>query len=121
MVLGAGYADLRKGFDLFLQIWRLARQQNPRVHFCWAGDFDPTLREWLSAEDRSAPRRPVTFHVAGFRSDMEAFYSAANVYALTSREDPFPTVALEAMGVGVPVVAFKGSGGIPEFYRQSSS
>jgi hypothetical protein len=33
------------------------------------------------------------------------------VYALTSREDPFPSVVLEALDAGVPVVGFEGAGG----------
>lgn len=114
MVLGVGYADLRKGFDLFLQVWNLVRQQHPNVHFCWAGGIDPGLQEWLGPEIRRAEATG-RFHLAGFRSDMQALYSASDIYALTSREDPFPTVALEALSVGVPVVAFQDSGGIPGF------
>ncbi|WP_456632982.1 glycoside hydrolase family 99-like domain-containing protein [Bradyrhizobium sp. USDA 10063] len=114
MVLGVGYADLRKGFDLFLQVWNLVRRQNPNVHFCWAGGIDPGLQEWLGPEISRAEATG-RFHLAGFRSDMQALYSASDVYALTSREDPFPTVALEALSVGVPVVAFQDSGGIPGF------
>lgn len=114
MVLAVGYADLRKGFDLFLQIWNLVRQSDPSVHFCWAGGIDPTLQEWLGPEIKMAEATG-HFHLVGFRSDMQALYSASNVYALTSREDPFPTVALEALSVGVPVVAFADSGGIPGF------
>jgi hypothetical protein len=43
LVMGAGYADLRKGFDLFLQHWSIVRQADPDVHFCWAGGMDPSL------------------------------------------------------------------------------
>lgn len=114
MVLGVGYADLRKGFDLFLQVWNLVRRRNANVHFCWAGGVDPSLLEWLGPEIKRAEATG-HFHLAGYRSDMQALYSASDVYALTSREDPFPTVALEALSVGVPVVAFQGSGGIPGF------
>jgi glycosyltransferase involved in cell wall biosynthesis len=45
---------------------------------------------------------------------MPAWYSAADVFALTSREDPFPTVVLEAISAGLAVVAFAGSGGAAE-------
>ncbi|BAR63491.1 lipopolysaccharide biosynthesis protein (plasmid) [Bradyrhizobium diazoefficiens] len=112
MVLGVGYADLRKGFDLFLQVCNLVRRRNANVHFCWAGGIDPSLQEWLGPEIKRAEATG-HFHLAGYRSDMQALYSASDVYALTSREDPFPTVTLEALSVGVPVVAFQDSGGIP--------
>jgi glycosyltransferase involved in cell wall biosynthesis len=40
---------------------------------------------------------------------------AMDVFALTSREDPFPLVMLEAAAAGLPIVCFEGSGGAPEF------
>ena len=40
------------------------------------------------------------------------------LFLLTSREDPLPTVVLEALSVGTPVIAFEGSGGVPELLRR---
>ena len=91
LVLGVGYADLRKGFDLFLHAWSLVQQKCSNVHFCWAGGIDPGLLEWLGTEIKRAEATG-QFHLSGFRSDMQVLYSASSVYALTSREDPFPTV-----------------------------
>lgn len=118
VVLGVGYADLRKGFDIFLQTWRLLRTVRKPIHFIWLGGIDPGLREWLGAEIDEA-KATGTFHMAGFRRDVGAFYEIADVFALVSREDPFPTVAIEAMHVGVPVIAFDNSGGIPEFLKET--
>ena len=42
-------------------------------------------------------------------------YAAMDVFALTSREDPFPLVMLEAGGHGLPTVCFAGAGGAEEF------
>jgi glycosyltransferase involved in cell wall biosynthesis len=117
LVVGIGYADLRKGFDLFLQLWRAFRAQKKRVHVCWVGDMDPGLRDWLTNELSDA-RETGTFHLPGRRDDIDAFVSAANALALTSREDPFPTVALEALAAGIPVFAFDRTGGIPDMLRQ---
>jgi hypothetical protein len=119
MVLGIGYADLRKGFDTFLQLWRLLNQ-NEKVHFCWLGNMDPGLNRWLADEIRAA-RETGTFHMPGQVSDITPALSASNAFALTSREDPFPTVALEALAAGLPVVAFKGSGGIPELLEETEA
>ena len=113
LILGVGYADMRKGFDLFLQLWRLARLSRLRVQCAWVGGIDPGLAEWLVAEIDEA-KASGSFHMVGYRNDVNAFFSAADAFTLTSREDPFPTVALEALAAGVPVVAFDGSGGIPE-------
>jgi hypothetical protein len=92
--------------------------QNDRVHFCWLGNMDPGLNRWLADEIRAA-RETGTFHMPGQVSDIIPALSSSNAFALTSREDPFPTVALEALAAGLPVVAFKGSGGIPELLEET--
>jgi hypothetical protein len=50
---------------------------------------------------------------------MAGIYAAADVYALTSREDPFPSAVLEAMASGLPIVVFENSGGIVELVRNA--
>jgi len=117
LVIGMGYADLRKGFDLFLQLWRLVRNSSSLVtHFCWVGDIDPSLRDWMQHEIDDAERTG-TFHMPGYRKDVSSFLSAANAFVLTSREDPFPSVVLEALYAGLPSMAFDRSGGIPDLLR----
>jgi glycosyltransferase involved in cell wall biosynthesis len=120
LVIGIGYADLRKGFDLFLQLWRLTRgvEDAPITHFCWVGDIDPGLANLLRTEISDAEQTG-TFHMAGYRTDISAFLSAADAFVLTSREDPFPTVVLEALLAALPVLAFERSGGIPDLLRES--
>jgi glycosyltransferase involved in cell wall biosynthesis len=116
LILGAGFGDLRKGFDLFVQIARKLLAAREDVHVLWVGDIQPALKTYLGAaiEAASATGR---FHHVGFSPDIAPYFSAADVFALTSREDPYPTVALEALAAGAPVVAFDESGGIPELIR----
>jgi hypothetical protein len=45
---------------------------------------------------------------------MSPYFLGADLFALTSREDPCPFANLEAMESGLAVVAFQGSGGAPE-------
>ncbi|MBR0673269.1 glycosyltransferase [Roseomonas soli] len=121
LVLGIGYADMRKGFDLFLQLWRLLRWRGRRrVHLCWLGTMDPAMQGWL-AEEIAAAQATGTFHMPGHRSDVGAFLRAADAYALTSREDPFPSVALESLASGLPVVAFDRSGGMPGLLAETGA
>jgi hypothetical protein len=56
--------------------------------------------------------------MAGYRDDMAALFSAASAFALTSREDPLPTVVLESLGAGTPVVVFDQTGGTPGLLRE---
>ncbi len=113
LVLGAGYGDLRKGFDLFLQTARMARARQAHTHFCWIGKVEPDLADQLRPEI-DAGLATGLFHLPGQQDDVGAWMSAADAFALTSREDPFPSVALEAMACGLQIAAFAGSGGIAE-------
>ena len=54
------------------------------------------------------------FHFPGRESDTDPWYAAADVYALTSREDPFPSVVMEAFDARVPVIGFASAGGFEE-------
>lgn len=111
IVLGAGYGDHRKGMDLFCRtIADLVADEGPDpVYGVWIGvvaTSDPAVARAID----EAPQERLL--LPGFVADPEAFHAGADVLALTSREDPFPSVALEAMAAGVPVVAFRGATGL---------
>ena len=113
LVIGVGYADMRKGFDLFLQLWRTLQSSDPTMHLAWAGNMDREIASYMAPEIQAAEESG-SFHFLGFRRDLDALLSAADAFILTSREDPFPSSVLEAMSAGLPTVAFASSGGIPE-------
>jgi glycosyltransferase involved in cell wall biosynthesis len=122
LVLGVGYADLRKGIDLFLQLWRLlqAESHNGRVCLAWVGAIDPGLMAWLGDEIADAEATG-TLRMLGYRNDMTTVFSAADAFVLTSREDPFPTVVMEALSAGVPVYAFERAGGIADMLNETGA
>lgn len=118
VVGGCGTLGWRKGTDLFLQVAHAVSQTTgyENVRFLWVGGsaehdedslaFDHDLHALcLQARCR---RIPTTAEVSDF-------YCAMDAFTLTSREDPFPLVMLEAAANGLPVVCFAGSGGGPEF------
>lgn len=110
VVLCVGYADLRKGVDLFVEAGRAVMAANPRAHFVWVGHPDLSIEDDVRRAVQ-ATGHAERFHFVGRQSDTDAYYAGADVYALTSREDPYPSVVMEAFDAGVPVVAFRGSGG----------
>lgn len=116
LILAAGYADLRKGFDLFLQLWRALDRRGIGAMCCWIGDCDPTLRLYLADEIAQALGSG-RFLMPGHQSGVGDWLNAADVFALTSREDPLPSAALEALSCGLPVVAFDGTGGVADLLR----
>ncbi|MCI0354373.1 MAG: glycosyltransferase family 4 protein, partial [Acidobacteria bacterium] len=118
LVIGIGQADLRKGFDLFLQAWKLMNgKKTGCTHFCWIGGIHAHLNKKLGSA-MGAAAATKTFHQTGYRPDVDGFLAAADAYALTSREDPFPTVVHEALYAGLPIVLFDESGGMPDFLKR---
>jgi glycosyltransferase involved in cell wall biosynthesis/GT2 family glycosyltransferase len=113
IVLCVGYADHRKGVDLFVDLAGRLVGRDELIHFIWVGHFDirlePTIRDRLESEGLQT-----RVHFIGHTTDTDVFYAGADVYALTSREDPFPSVVMESLQVAVPVVGFAGAGGFTE-------
>jgi glycosyltransferase involved in cell wall biosynthesis len=52
--------------------------------------------------------------------EVAPYFLSAAVFCLTSREDPFPLVNMEAMSFGLPVVAFSDAGGAPELIEDDA-
>jgi glycosyltransferase involved in cell wall biosynthesis len=121
LVLGCGTIHHRKGTDLFVQVAReiAAMDGIERMFFLWIGpdQTGPQFRQWCE-HDIQAAGLSGRVRLAGGRVDTASYFGAADAFALTSREDPFPMVNLEAMARGVPVVAFADAGGAVEVLTQ---
>jgi glycosyltransferase involved in cell wall biosynthesis len=49
------------------------------------------------------------------------YYAAADIFFLPSREDPFPSVVLEAMAFGLPIVCFENATGAAELTEKEAA
>lgn len=117
IVICVGYADHRKGFDLFVEIGVRLMQQRPDVYFLWVGQREEGFVENnLAVADRAGLCSRFLF--TGLVEEPQPYYLAADIYALTSREDPFPSVVMEALDALTPAVAFQDSGGFEELLRR---
>lgn len=116
LVLGCGTTDWRKGPDLFVEIAATIQQDNlGPVHFMWVGGETERgeVQKLLKMAEASGVGDKVTFF--GGVSTPLPFMMAADVFLLSSREDPFPLVCLEAADCGVPILCFADAGGMPDF------
>jgi glycosyltransferase involved in cell wall biosynthesis len=117
VVLTVGYADHRKGVDLFVKSALEVLANRTDVDFVWVGHWELTAQSMIEAQLMNNPLRS-RLHFVGYDPDTALYHAASDVYALTSREDPFPNVVLESFDVAVPVVAFAETGGAAELVRQ---
>ncbi len=117
IVLSVGYADTRKGIDLLADAFISAFPRHPDVHVVWVGHREEGACEHAEQQLRRQGMLE-RFHFVGLDFDTDDYYAGADVYALASREDPFPSVVLEALSVALPVVAFAGTGGGADLVAQ---
>ena len=112
IVMGCGYGDTRKGIDLFVRVAGAVKQrcEPGRVAFVWVGALDEPIAPYVMADAKRLGADDA-FRVTGRTSDAARYFAASDVFALTSREDPFPSVVMEAFDARLPVVAFDGGGG----------
>lgn len=116
VVLGCGTVDYRKGVDLFLSVAQHVMQNTapgPDIRFVWIGTpTQPYMRFCLDDVEKLGLSSRVRLLEA--RPDLARFLPGADVFTLTSREDPFPLVTLSAMACAVPPIVFDRSGGAPD-------
>lgn len=117
LVGASGTLDWRKGPDLFLRVaWHLTRTPRAEpVTFVWVGGDEAGIARARQIAVDLGVDHVVRF--VGVQPDPVACFGLLDVFVLPSREDPFPLVCLEALSVGVPVVAFD-TGGMPELLTQ---
>jgi glycosyltransferase involved in cell wall biosynthesis len=117
IVGGCGTVDWRKGCDLFLQLALAIRARTPTfpVHLLWLGEKPPGEGFYALQHDLDHAGLTNFVHFIGSRANPLDYIAAFDVFALVSREDPFPLVIMEAAALGVPTVCFDGGGGGGEF------
>jgi glycosyltransferase involved in cell wall biosynthesis len=115
-VVGAsGQAGWRKGTDLFIRLAYLVNKKLPdnNIVFMWVGHQSHEAAAQAEYEiDKLNLKDKVLF--TGSKKNPQNYFQAFDMFALMSREDPFPLVCLEAAALKKPIFCFKGSGGIPE-------
>lgn len=103
LILGVAFDwGRRKGLDVFVD---LAQRLGEGYRILLVGTDDRL--------DRTLPDKIISVHRTADRQELAELYSAADVFLNPTREDTFPTVNMEALACGTPVVTFR-IGGSPE-------
>jgi len=103
VVVAAGGLTRRKGFDRLLQAWARLAPDHPdwRLRIFGDGPYRGELEQHI---DDLGIRRSA--RLCGHSQRLLDELAGASVFAMTSRKEGFPMVILEAMSVGLPVVAY---------------
>ncbi len=103
IVLGIAFGwGYKKGLDVFIE---LSKRLDENYQIVLVGTNDDT--------DRLLPDNIISIHRTQDQSELAEIYSAADVFVNPTRQDTFPTVNIEALACGTPIVTFN-TGGSPE-------
>jgi len=93
-----------KGIDLFMSVAKIVLQENPGL--IWKvigyGPQEEKVKEFIVNENLS--KQLFLQHAAAI--DITTEYQQASLFVMTSRNECFPLVLLEAMSNGLPCIAF---------------
>ncbi|MDP9392822.1 MAG: glycosyltransferase family 4 protein [Actinomycetota bacterium] len=105
IVVAAGRLTPQKGYDRLVKAWAIVSAEHPDWQLRIYGGGPPEHTEDLQQliEDLGVQH---TAHLMGATKQLWAEMSKASLYVMSSRYEGFPMVLLEAMAIGLPVVAF---------------
>lgn len=109
LVLGVAFGwDARKGIDVFIE---LSKRLPDDCRIVLVGTDDST--------DKLLPENIISIHRTQNQQELAEIYSAADVFVNPTREENYPTVNMEAIACGTPVVTFR-TGGSAEIVDNST-
>jgi glycosyltransferase involved in cell wall biosynthesis len=113
-VLFVGTLEPRKNLGALLDAWEHLIDEEPSLpRLCIAGGTRPGSEEWLARLSHPPLRERVDFVGYVNADSRRALYEGARLLVLPSHHEGFGLPVLEAMALGVPVVASR-AGALPE-------
>jgi glycosyltransferase involved in cell wall biosynthesis len=116
LVGGMGTVDLRKGVDVFLQVANLLKDKND-VYFLWVGGQDTEIEYKIFQIDKDRLALKNVIFQTSINNPLD-FMDAFDVFFVSSREDPYPLVVLEAAILSKPIICFDKAGGAKDFVEE---
>ena len=108
MILGVAFDwGRRKGLDVFIE---LSTRLDHRFQIVLVGTTD--------AIDKVLPENIISIHRTKNQRELAEVYSAADLFVNPTREENFPTVNMEALACGTPIITYR-TGGSPEIMDET--
>ena len=109
IILGVAFDwGKRKGLDVFVKLAKILDEKKYQIVLVGTDcNVDKILTENI-----------ISIHRTQNQQELAEIYSAADLFVNPSREDNFPTVNIESIACGTPVVTFR-TGGSPEIIDET--
>ena len=106
IILAVGRLDYIKGFDLLIKAWRLLFIRHPdwKIQIIGSGKEEGKLKKLILDNNIE------NIYLIPEQRKIKDFYNNASIYVMSSREEGFPMVLLEAMEFGLPIISFANEG-----------
>ena len=98
----------RKGLDVFIELSK--RLDEDKFQIVLVGTDDNA--------DKQLPKNIISIHRTQNQMQLAEIYTAADLFVNPTREDNYPTVNIESIACGTPIVTFN-TGGSPECIDES--
>lgn len=124
VVLNCGKLSWLKSPELFVMTaLEVVKQTRKPVKFIWVGEtgttgfYQPFLGDQYERVEYDIKKAGLQniIEFTGYRKNLDEYYAACDCFFLSSREDTYALVCLDAAMCGKPLLSFDGIGGIPEF------
>nr|WP_255551675.1 glycosyltransferase family 4 protein [Aridibaculum aurantiacum] len=120
-VCGSGTLDWRKGIDIMMQVALVLKHKaNTSFKFLWIGGEKGTIEYERAKFDLERMGLTDVFELIETCTNPHDYIRSCDLFFLTSREDPFPLVCLEAAALGLPIMCFDKAGGMIEFVNENN-
>ncbi len=109
IILGVSYSwSDKKGLDVFIELSRRLDHKKYKVVLVGTND----------SVDKQLSEHILSIHLTHNQTELAEIYSAADIFINPTREDVFPTVNIEALACGTPIIT-SNTGGSPEILDES--
>ena len=108
ILLGVAFGwGKRKGLDVFIE---LSKRLTDNYQIVLVGTNDKT--------DKQLPDNIISIHRTQNQTELAEIYTAADLFVNPTREENYPTVNMESLACGTPVLTFR-TGGSPEIIDET--
>ncbi len=109
LILGVAFGwGKKKGLDIFIELSKRLDENKYKIMLVGTDEYI----------EKDLPDNIISIHRTKNQNELAKIYSAADLFVNPTREDTYPTVNMESLACGTPVLTFN-TGGSPEIIDET--